>query len=103
MLPRMGACIASLPTSVVESFVGRHEFVPNDVRIDGNHRHLLITGPNMAGKSTVMRRRLSQLSCIKSGLCCGSRLLCRYSTAFSQGLVLLMTCPRSVNLHGGNV
>ncbi|SMF66850.1 DNA mismatch repair protein MutS [Pseudobacteriovorax antillogorgiicola] len=41
---------------VVEGFVGRHEFVPNDVVMSKPDRHLLITGPNMAGKSTVMRQ-----------------------------------------------
>ena len=41
---------------VVESFVGRHDFIPNDVAMGRDARHLLITGPNMAGKSTVMRQ-----------------------------------------------
>lgn len=41
---------------VIESFVGRHRFVANDVAIAANKKTLLITGPNMAGKSTVMRQ-----------------------------------------------
>jgi len=41
---------------VVETFVGRHHFVPNDISMSKGSRHLLITGPNMAGKSTVMRQ-----------------------------------------------
>ena len=41
---------------VVEYFVGRHEFVPNDIEIDPASKQILITGPNMAGKSTVMRQ-----------------------------------------------
>lgn len=41
---------------VVERFVGRHEFAPNDVTISPKKKHLLITGPNMAGKSTIMRQ-----------------------------------------------
>ena len=41
---------------VVERFVGAHDFVPNDISMPADRRHLLITGPNMAGKSTVMRQ-----------------------------------------------
>ncbi len=41
---------------VVERYVGRHAFTPNDVSISTEKKHLLITGPNMAGKSTVMRQ-----------------------------------------------
>ncbi|MEE8409108.1 MAG: DNA mismatch repair protein MutS, partial [Myxococcota bacterium] len=36
---------------------GGERFVPNDVRLDADSRQLMIvTGPNMAGKSTVMRQ-----------------------------------------------
>ena len=41
---------------VVERFVGRHEFVANDILINESKSQMLITGPNMAGKSTVMRQ-----------------------------------------------
>ena len=41
---------------VVERLLGRHRFSPNDVSIPASQRHLLITGPNMAGKSTLMRQ-----------------------------------------------
>lgn len=41
---------------VVERFTGRHAFVPNDVRMARDALHLLVTGPNMAGKSTVLRQ-----------------------------------------------
>ncbi|MBF0440398.1 MAG: DNA mismatch repair protein MutS [Oligoflexales bacterium] len=49
-------CLLASRHPVVEQFVGTHQFVPNDVYISGSARHLLITGPNMAGKSTVMRQ-----------------------------------------------
>lgn len=47
---------------VVEAVIGRSNFIPNDLLIDENRRLLLITGPNMAGKSTVLRQ--SALICL---------------------------------------
>lgn len=42
---------------VVESLFKEEIFVPNDVHINSSNRHLLlITGPNMAGKSTYIRQ-----------------------------------------------
>jgi len=41
---------------VVEAVQGPAGFIPNDLRIDDQRRLLLITGPNMAGKSTVLRQ-----------------------------------------------
>lgn len=41
---------------VVEMFLKKEMFVPNDVKLDKNERLMLITGPNMAGKSTYMRQ-----------------------------------------------
>ena len=40
---------------VVEAFGGL-DFVPNDCAVDARHRFLLITGPNMGGKSTYLRQ-----------------------------------------------
>ncbi len=40
---------------VVEKF-SREAFVPNDLELDGRRRMLIITGPNMGGKSTYMRQ-----------------------------------------------
>jgi DNA mismatch repair protein MutS len=34
----------------------REQFVPNDQRLDGNERVIILTGPNMAGKSTILRQ-----------------------------------------------
>lgn len=44
----------------VVEHVSSHEYVPNDIKMDKNTSTLLITGPNMSGKSTYMR----ELACI---------------------------------------
>ena len=41
---------------VVEAVQGSSNFIPNDLRVDNKRKLLLITGPNMAGKSTVLRQ-----------------------------------------------
>ena len=42
---------------VVEQLAGRGRFVPNDTQLDPDAEQIiLLTGPNMAGKSTVMRQ-----------------------------------------------
>jgi DNA mismatch repair protein MutS len=41
---------------VLERMVGRDRFIPNDVRFAEAERVLLVTGPNMAGKSTILRQ-----------------------------------------------
>ncbi len=41
---------------VVEKINKNSRFVPNDVTLDENSRTIIITGPNMSGKSTYMRQ-----------------------------------------------
>ena len=41
---------------VIERMMPRERFVPNDVHFDEAARVLLVTGPNMAGKSTILRQ-----------------------------------------------
>jgi DNA mismatch repair protein MutS len=41
---------------VIERLMPRETFIPNDVRFDVSGRVQLVTGPNMAGKSTILRQ-----------------------------------------------
>lgn len=41
---------------VVETMMPREEFIPNDIHLDTDARVMILTGPNMAGKSTVLRQ-----------------------------------------------
>jgi len=41
---------------VVERMMPRDKFIPNDVRLTGDARLVILTGPNMAGKSTLLRQ-----------------------------------------------
>jgi DNA mismatch repair protein MutS len=41
---------------VVERMMPRDQFVPNDVALTPDARVLILTGPNMAGKSTILRQ-----------------------------------------------
>lgn len=41
---------------VVERMMARERFIPNDVDLDEKGRIIILTGPNMAGKSTILRQ-----------------------------------------------
>ena len=41
---------------VVERMLPRGSFIPNDIVLDDRQRVMLLTGPNMAGKSTILRQ-----------------------------------------------
>ena len=41
---------------VVETMMPREEFIPNDVTLDEDGFIVILTGPNMAGKSTILRQ-----------------------------------------------
>src|SRR5690606_11350001 len=40
----------------VETMMPREAFIPNDVVLDEEQRIMILTGPNMAGKSTLLRQ-----------------------------------------------
>ena len=41
---------------VVETMMPREDFIPNDLSLDDEGRIVILTGPNMAGKSTILRQ-----------------------------------------------
>jgi DNA mismatch repair protein MutS len=41
---------------VVERMMPREKFIPNDVTLTNDARVIILTGPNMAGKSTILRQ-----------------------------------------------
>jgi DNA mismatch repair protein MutS len=41
---------------VVERMMAREKFIPNDVRLPEAARMIILTGPNMSGKSTILRQ-----------------------------------------------
>ena len=60
--------LAAARHPVVERLLPRGEFVPNDVRLDREHRQiLLLTGPNMGGKSTFLRQTALAVLLAQSG------------------------------------
>jgi DNA mismatch repair protein MutS len=41
---------------VVERMMPREQFIPNDLALTSDQRMIILTGPNMAGKSTILRQ-----------------------------------------------
>ena len=72
---------------VIEKVMGHGKYVPNDVSIDENSPVVLITGPNMGGKSTYMR----QVALIVIMAQIGSFVPAKYAnlTIFDQSLRVL--------------
>ncbi|MBE5818447.1 MAG: DNA mismatch repair protein MutS, partial [Clostridiales bacterium] len=72
---------------VIESRIQRHNFVPNDVYLDnGDNKVMLITGPNMAGKSTYMRQVAIMCFMMQVGsfLPCDSADICIVDKIFAR-------------------
>ncbi len=66
--PGAALCIEEGRHPVVEHHLRGEDFVPNSLELDQEHFFALITGPNMAGKSTYLRQNaqivlLAQIGC----------------------------------------
>ena len=51
-----GVRVAAGRHPVVEAVIPGEDFIPNDIELDEKQRVVILTGPNMAGKSTVLRQ-----------------------------------------------
>ena len=51
-----GLAISAGRHPVVERMMPREKFIPNDVTLEQGARVMIVTGPNMAGKSTILRQ-----------------------------------------------
>ncbi|OGC11116.1 DNA mismatch repair protein MutS [candidate division WOR-1 bacterium RIFOXYA12_FULL_52_29] len=71
---------------VVEKMLGEFKFTPNDTELNEGRRSLLITGPNMGGKSTYMRQTalISLLAQIGSFVPAESARLCLIDRIFTR-------------------
>ena len=71
---------------VVEKMLGEFKFVANDTDLNEARRFLLITGPNMGGKSTYMRQTalISLLAQIGSFVPAASAKLCLIDRIFTR-------------------
>jgi DNA mismatch repair protein MutS len=71
---------------VVERPIGNFNFVPNDCVLNDESRFLLITGPNMAGKSTYMRQvaLISVMAQIGSFVPAAGARLCTVDRIFTR-------------------
>jgi DNA mismatch repair protein MutS len=54
--PRFDLILRGSRHPVIERMMPRESFIPNDARFTESERVLLVTGPNMAGKSTILRQ-----------------------------------------------
>ena len=71
---------------VLEQLVGKENFIKNDVYIDNDKFLNIITGPNMGGKSTIMRQVaiaviMAQIGCY---VACKSANLCLFDKIFTR-------------------
>ena len=71
---------------VVEKVLGKQKYIPNSITMDAKTSILLITGPNMSGKSTYMR----QLALIVIMAQIGCFVPAEQAQLFSPGLAQLM-------------
>ena len=78
-------------------------FVPNDLKLDAERRMLIVTGPNMGGKSTYMRQAalIALLAHVGSYVPAEHAILGPW-IASSRASARAMIWPGALDLHGGD-
>ncbi|PYP17796.1 MAG: DNA mismatch repair protein MutS [Gemmatimonadetes bacterium] len=101
---------------VVERMMAREAFIPNDIALDEAGRVILLTGPNMAGKSTLLRQAglcvvLAQMGsfvpCRRASIGVVDRLFTRVGASDNlvrgQSTFMVEMSETSAILHGATV